>query len=378
MRKASLNARDMYIHGNHARPLSPSSMDVCPWIPCFQLHTALVPVSVQPVSHSKQLERGSTCSTSGTPSHCRCVATHRYQDQLSPRRRKVVDATGVARSLLATKNPDPQTVRMRFGQVVVGPPGSGKTTYCRGLQEFLHGVGRESCVLNLDPANDRLPYECDVDLRNLVEAEEVQTELGLGPNGSMVYCMDYLASNLDWLEERIHALPENAYMIIDCPGQVELFTLHDSLRKVIEHMVRTLQCRLACVHLIDAHLCQDAGKYIGAVLLSLNTMLHLALPHVNVLSKVDLLGQYGEMTFDLEYYTDAQDLEYLLCELNTDPLASRFEKLNRGLCEVVEDYGLVQFMTLHVEDKELMGQLLKGVDKAVGYVATGQGANPGS
>lgn len=269
-------------------------------------------------------------------------------------------------------------MRMRFGQVVVGPPGSGKTTYCRGLQEFLQGVGRKSCVLNLDPANDRLPYECDVDVRNLVEAEEVQTELGLGPNGSMVYCMDYLASNLDWLEEKIHALPENAYMIIDCPGQVELFTLHDSLRKVIDHMVRTLQCRLACVHLIDAHLCQDAGKYIGAVLLSLNTMLHLALPHVNVLSKVDLLGQYGEMTFDLEYYTDAQDLEYLLCELNADPLASRFEKLNRGLCEIVEDYGLVQFMTLHVEDKELMGQLLKGVDKAVGYVATGQGANSGS
>lgn len=267
---------------------------------------------------------------------------------------------------------------MRFGQVVVGPPGSGKTTYCRGLQEFLHGIGRESCVLNLDPANDRLPYRCDVDVRNLVEAEEVQAELGLGPNGSMVYCMDYLSSNLDWLEDRIKALPENVYMIIDCPGQVELFTLHVSLKNVIEHMVRKLQCRLACVHLIDACLCQDAGKYIGAALLSLNTMLHLALPHINVLSKVDLLQQYGELTFDLEYYTHALDLDYLLSELNAGPLSSRFEKLNQGLCEIIGDYGLVEFMTLHVEDKDLMGKLLKGIDKAVGYVATSQDTNPGS
>ena len=26
-----------------------------------------------------------------------------------------------------------------FGQVVIGPPGSGKTTYCKAMQEFLSG-----------------------------------------------------------------------------------------------------------------------------------------------------------------------------------------------------------------------------------------------
>jgi broad-specificity NMP kinase len=31
---------------------------------------------------------------------------------------------------------------MVFGQVVIGPPGSGKTTYCNGMSQFLSLIGR--------------------------------------------------------------------------------------------------------------------------------------------------------------------------------------------------------------------------------------------
>ncbi|KAF6108959.1 GPN-loop GTPase 2 [Phyllostomus discolor] len=44
-----------------------------------------------------------------------------------------------------------------FGQAVIGPPGSGKTTYCLGMSEFLRALGRRVAVVNLDPANDGLP-----------------------------------------------------------------------------------------------------------------------------------------------------------------------------------------------------------------------------
>ena len=44
--------------------------------------------------------------------------------------------------------------------------------------------------------------------------------------------------------------------------------------------------RLAAVHLVDAHLASDPAKYMAALLASLAAMLHLGLPHVNVLSKV--------------------------------------------------------------------------------------------
>jgi hypothetical protein len=53
--------------------------------------------------------------------------------------------------------------------------------------------------------------------------------------------------------------------------------------------------QLAAVHLCDAHYVTDASKYISVLLLSLRAMLHLELPHINVLSKVDLITQYGDL-----------------------------------------------------------------------------------
>ena len=46
---------------------------------------------------------------------------------------------------------------MPWGQIVVGPPGSGKTTYCAGVAQFLAAaplaLRRRTVVVNLDPAN---------------------------------------------------------------------------------------------------------------------------------------------------------------------------------------------------------------------------------
>lgn len=36
---------------------------------------------------------------------------------------------------------------MVFGQVVIGPPGSGKTTYCNGMSQFLSLLGRYAASL---------------------------------------------------------------------------------------------------------------------------------------------------------------------------------------------------------------------------------------
>lgn len=47
---------------------------------------------------------------------------------------------------------------MPFAQMVLGPPGSGKTTYCNGMQQFLQQNGRETVIVNMDPANEHLPY----------------------------------------------------------------------------------------------------------------------------------------------------------------------------------------------------------------------------
>jgi hypothetical protein len=74
---------------------------------------------------------------------------------------------------------------MPFGQLLIGPPGSGKTTFCNGVQQYLRAARRHVVLLNLDPANDVLPYEPDIDVCDLVCLEQVMAELGLGPNGGV-------------------------------------------------------------------------------------------------------------------------------------------------------------------------------------------------
>ena len=66
-----------------------------------------------------------------------------------------------------------QQAMVRFGQIVVGPPGSGKTTYCLGMCQYLKAIGRDAAVINLDPANhgEGLPYTAAVDIQELVSVE---------------------------------------------------------------------------------------------------------------------------------------------------------------------------------------------------------------
>ena len=55
---------------------------------------------------------------------------------------------------------------------------------------------------------------------------------------------------------------------------------------------------------------------------------------------------------------------------------AKFEGLNNAIAELVEDFGLVSFETLAVEDKRSMMTLLQAIDRAGGYAFGGaEGAN---
>jgi len=254
-------------------------------------------------------------------------------------------------------------------------------------------------VINLDPANDEdlLPYDCTIDIHELISLKDAMEMMGLGPNGGMIYCMSVLAKNTEWLLNKIHALDESCYLIIDLPGQVELYTHDESVRGIIDFLQKNGNIRLAAVHLVDSHYCADVYKFISVLLLSLTTMLHLELPHVNVLSKIDLIAQYGELPFGLEAYTDVVQLDYLIEYLKeeeeeeeeeeedkktkkkknkkNDVFEKRFNKLSCAICELVSDFGLVNFVVLNIADKECMRNVLSLIDKANGYAFGFSGGN---
>ena len=90
----------------------------------------------------------------------------------------------------------------RYAQFVIGPAGSGKSTYCEAMQKHLATKRRRSYVINLDPAVDSMDYEAEIDLRELISVDDVMEELGFGPNGALIFCLEYLTSNMSWLTVR--------------------------------------------------------------------------------------------------------------------------------------------------------------------------------
>ncbi|KAM0789561.1 hypothetical protein ACM66B_000372 [Microbotryomycetes sp. NB124-2] len=267
---------------------------------------------------------------------------------------------------------------MPFGQLIIGPPGSGKSTYAYGLHQFMTALDRPIAIVNLDPAAPKPPYPLSVSITDLISLQDAMDAHQLGPNGAMLYCLEYLEANMDWLELELDRVMhekgwtgdkrEQAFVVFDTPGQVELSTDHGSLKRIVDSLQKKGKWRLAAVHLLDAHHILDAGKYVALLLLSLRTMLQLELPHVNVLSKIDLLSTAGELPFNLDFYTEVNDLEYLAPLLERDPRMKRFSALNKVICEIIEEFGLVSFETLCVEDKDSMLRLVRVVDQAIGYV----------
>lgn len=256
-------------------------------------------------------------------------------------------------------------------------------------------------IVNLDPANENIPYRCDVNITELITLERVMDEQGLGPNGALLYCMEYLEQHWEWLEEKLllkqqqekedekeedadkgdmHDEIDSYYYLFDLPGQVELFTCHESLLNIMQSLERH-HFRLTVVNLIDATACTDAGRYIAALLLTLKSMMQLGCSQVNLLSKVDLLESFDELPLPLEFFTQAQNLRHLFTiwegDLNkgqntdTTITRSRYHKLNEAICELIEDYSLISFLPLAIEDKDCMTLVVAEIDKANGLLFGG-------
>jgi len=112
-------------------------------------------------------------------------------------------------------------------------------------------------------------------------------QLSYGPNGGLVYCMEYLLENSEWLKDELDAFGDDDYILLDCPGQVELY----SHLNVMHQLCQQLQMwgfRVVAVYLLDSLFVLESPKFISGCLLSLSCMLQLGVPHVNVITKCDL------------------------------------------------------------------------------------------
>jgi GTPase SAR1 family protein len=172
-----------------------------------------------------------------------------------------------------------------------GTAGSGKTTLVRAFSDFLASAGMEVAIINLDPAVDSVPYKPDFDVREVVDAKELASKYGLGPNSALIAATDLLLTRARELKEAIDEIKAD-FVLVDTPGQIELIAYRDSGR----HLIKLLSQphKVANVFLMDSFLCTDPRSYVSLILLSSSVKFRLNVPQVNVISKSDLLNRDQE------------------------------------------------------------------------------------
>ena len=111
--------------------------------------------------------------------------------------------------------------------------------------------------------------------------------LGYGPNGGLIYCMEYLMESLDWFENHLAEFGSDDYLLLDCPGQIELYS-HIPVMKRLVGLLQQEGWNVCGVYLLDAMFVSDASKLLAGNLAALSAMVHLEIPHANVLTKCDL------------------------------------------------------------------------------------------
>lgn len=263
---------------------------------------------------------------------------------------------------------------VRFGQAVVGAPGAGKSTYAKAIFNHILGQNKDVAIINLDPAVS-FP-EATVDICTLVEHADVMEELELGPNGALVYCMELLLENIDWLLAEIEKIPKSSYLVFDFPGQAELYSVHDCVEKLVFQLQKN-HIRLCAVYFTEARHAANAHHFTAALLATLSSMLRLALPAVNVLSKLDVAPRLAAR---LEVFTEPVDLERFFIDSSDDECDNEQtgrkriktrrrrirERVSAQLADVATSYGLVRFHPLVVTDEKLLQVVLSHANSAIG------------
>lgn len=246
-------------------------------------------------------------------------------------------------------------LKQAFGALFVGPPGAGKSTCVSTLKEMLDRLQRKCVVVNLDPANPKCSYASVFDVASLVSVKSVMEEHNLGPNGALMYCMDVVAETVHEITAALKPIiVGGSYVLIDCPGQVELYTHGDSIRTLITAFEADLNMRLAVVNLVDIVLASSSSGFLGQSLMSLGTMLRLQTPHINVLSKFDLVA-------DVDLPFDPGAINFAGFVVTGVP-----SKLHEAIVRVLTDFDLVSYVPFSVKDETAIIELIQMIDKSLG------------
>jgi len=168
---------------------------------------------------------------------------------------------------------------------VTGTAGSGKSLLTSRLIEWYSSNNAYAVAMNLDPGAVSLPYEPAVDVRDHIDFDTIMNSYSLGPNGALIMASDMIATKLNDIQNEVDEVNPD-YVIIDTPGQLELF----AYRASGPFFVSNLSCEnKAAIFVFDGMLVSSPTNFISIALLATSIRLRLRIPQVNILSKIDMM-----------------------------------------------------------------------------------------
>jgi GTPase SAR1 family protein len=229
---------------------------------------------------------------------------------------------------------------------LVGTAGSGKSLLTASLEKWLVESDLSVAVVNLDPGVESPPYSSDVDIREYVDYGEVMENFGLGPNGALVASLDMAVGSVDDLREEIVQTERN-YVLVDCPGQMELFAYRNSGPLMVSGL-RGNDPSLA-LYLLDSNIARTASGYLSSMLLGLSINIRFGLPQLCILSKSDILME-DEIEEIVQWGSEMHLLEEAL-DQSSEGLVREYSK---SILEMLGSIGTMSD-TVPVSAKDMTG-----------------------
>jgi len=188
--------------------------------------------------------------------------------------------------------------------MLIGTAGSGKSTLTYSLSQWLEDNGKYTGTMNLDPGVKWLPYTPDIDIRDYIDLEQIMLKYELGPNGALIASVDMMINHIKTIREEIKSL-DFEYLIVDTPGQMELFAFRTVGPQIVSRMVEN---DLLILFLIDSIFTLKPSDFVSALLLATSVQYRFLKPQINVISKADLLSEKMKSKIE-EWIEDPETLK---------------------------------------------------------------------